>query len=132
MKGIFNLTDEGDISDYLGIKDTKLTNGHISLTQPHLINTIFSDLNFAKNTKAKDIPTVSASILLRDLEGEPFEEHWDFRSIVGKLNFSESPLNQTLPMQFINAPAFQQGLKNLMLTLYGRLSGVSMGPKTKE
>ena len=81
-KGIFNLTDEGDISDYLGIKDTKHTNGHISLTQPHLIDTIITDLNFAKNTKAKDIPAVSASILQRDLDGEPFEEHWDFCSIV--------------------------------------------------
>ena len=74
-KGIFNLTDEGDISDYLGIKVTKFTNGQISLTQPHLIDTIITDLTFAKNTKAKDVPAESASILQKDLDVEPFKEH---------------------------------------------------------
>ena len=89
MKKIFNLTDEGDISDYLGIKVTKLPNGSISLTQPHLIDIILSDLNFAANTKSKEIPAVSSAILQRDIDGDPFEEHWDFRSIIGKLNFLE-------------------------------------------
>ena len=37
MGGIFNLQDEGDISDYLGIKVTHLPNGKITLAQPHLI-----------------------------------------------------------------------------------------------
>ncbi len=32
MKRIFNLTDEGEISDYLGIKVTTQVNGRISLT----------------------------------------------------------------------------------------------------
>ena len=89
MGSIFNLTDEGDISDYLGIKVTKFSDGRISPTQPHLLDIIIADLNFASNTKAKEIPAISSQILQRDLDGDIFQEHWDFRSIIGKLNFLE-------------------------------------------
>ena len=37
LRTCFNIDDEGDISDYLGFKVTKLPDGTISLTQPHLI-----------------------------------------------------------------------------------------------
>ena len=39
MKGIFDLTDKGDILDYLGIKVTKLANSCISLC---IINLLMS------------------------------------------------------------------------------------------
>ena len=78
MGSIFNLTDEGDISNYLGIKVTKFPDGCISLTQPHLIDIIIADLNFASNTRAKEIPAILSQILQRDLEGNIFQEHWDF------------------------------------------------------
>lgn len=107
MKGVFNLTDEEDISDNLGIKVTKLTNSCISLTQSQLIDIIIAALNFARNTKAKDIMAVSASILQLDLDGEQFEGHWDFQSVVGKLNFLRNQHEQILPMPSINAPPFQ-------------------------
>jgi Reverse transcriptase (RNA-dependent DNA polymerase) len=88
MNSIFNLTDEGDISDYLGIKvergDTTVT-----LSQPHLIASILSDLNFASNTKTKGVPALSSSILQRDTDGPDFDEHWSYRSVIGKLNFLE-------------------------------------------
>ena len=92
MGSIFNLTDEGDISDYLGIKVTKFSDGRISPTQPHLLDIIIADLNFASNTKAKEIPAILSQILQRDLDGSIFQEHWDFRSIIGKLNFLEKSM----------------------------------------
>jgi hypothetical protein len=89
MKKIFNLTDEGEISDYLGIKVTTQVDGRISLTQPHLIDSVIADLDFKDNTKSKEVPALSSSILQRDLDGAPFKEHWDYRSVIGKLNFIE-------------------------------------------
>ena len=50
MKGFFAMQDEGDISDYLGIKVSKLPNGTIKLAQLQLINSILHDLNYAENT----------------------------------------------------------------------------------
>ena len=36
----FNVTDEGDINDYLGVKVTKHTDRHFELNQPHIIQQI--------------------------------------------------------------------------------------------
>jgi hypothetical protein len=89
LQKTFNLTDEGDLSDYLGIKVSFLPGGKISLTQPHLIATIIEDMKFTNTTKPKLLPACSSSIIQRDLDGEAFDEHWDYRSVIGKLNFLE-------------------------------------------
>ena len=41
------------------------------------------------NSKLKDKAAPSSTILCRDLDGAPFQESWDYRSVVGKLNFLE-------------------------------------------
>jgi hypothetical protein len=42
------------------------------------------------NTKTKDKAAPLSTILLRrDLDGEPFGEKWDYRSVIEKLNFLE-------------------------------------------
>ena len=90
MRSIFNLTDEGDISDYLGIKVTSSpVDSTISLTQPHLIASIADDIGFTNKTKSKGVPASSTVILQRDLDGDDFSEHWSYRSVIGKLNFLE-------------------------------------------
>jgi hypothetical protein len=87
MGSISKLTDEGNESDYLGIKVTKFPDRHISLTQSYLNNIIIADLNFAFNTTSKEIPAISSHILQIDMDSNLFEAHWDFKSIIGKLNF---------------------------------------------
>lgn len=89
LRQSFKLTDEGNIADYLGIKVTRLATGIISLTQPQLIESILRDINFSKNTKSKTIPAVSTHLLQQDSEGDTFNEHWDYRSLIGKVNFLE-------------------------------------------
>ena len=89
MKDSFKLQDKGDISDYLGIKITSLPDGNIKLAQPHLIESILQELKFAGNTKPKQTPAASSIILQRDLDGKDFDEHWEYRSVIGKLNFLE-------------------------------------------
>ena len=85
----FEITDEGDIDEYLGVKVTRLDDGRITLTQPHLIVSIIQDLGFKENTKGKDTPAPSTANLNRDASGEDHNEQWDYRSVIGKLNFLE-------------------------------------------
>ncbi len=84
MKGCFAMQDEGNILDYLGIKVSKLPNGTNKLAQPQLIESILHDLNYAENTKSKPTPALSLVILQQDLDGATFDEHWDYRSVIGK------------------------------------------------
>ena len=83
------MTDEGDISDYLGVKVEKLKNGCIKLSQPHLIQQILSDLGFNERTGTKKTPASVSNKVTRDLLGAPFKEEWHYRSVIGKLNFLE-------------------------------------------
>jgi len=41
------------------------------------------------NTKAVDTPALTTRILQPDTNGRPFNQPWDYRSIIGKLNFLE-------------------------------------------
>ena len=66
----FKVTDEGDLSDYLGVNITYLEGGRIKLSQPHLINQILKYLNFQDHTKPKMTPAASTKILNRDENGE--------------------------------------------------------------
>jgi histone deacetylase 1/2 len=85
----FKLTDEGDLSDYLGVKVDQLPNGTIKLSQPHLIQQVLDDLGFNERTGTKPTPAASTVRLHRDLHGAPFAESWHYRSVIGKLNFIE-------------------------------------------
>ena len=87
----FKVTDEGDINDYLWVKVTKRTDGRFELTQPHLIQQILDDLGFTKTTVEKPSPAPLSKLLSRDLDGPPFDENWDYRAIIGKMNFLEKP-----------------------------------------
>jgi hypothetical protein len=85
----FNLTDEGDLNDYLGVKVDHLPNGHIKLSQPHLIQQVIDDLGFNDRTSTKPTPAASTIKLHRDMHGNGFQEIWSYRSVIGKLNFIE-------------------------------------------
>ena len=114
LKQTFNLTDEGDLSDYLGINVSKLPGGRISLTQPHLIDTIIEDMKFTKNTKAKLLPACSSSIIQRDLDGDAFDEHWDYCSIVGKLYFLEKSTQPDIAYAVHQCARFSSNPKSCM------------------
>ena len=85
----FDITDEGQFSDYLGVKVDHFEGGKSRLSQPHLIQQIISDLGFKANTKSESVPAIPNHILNRDYHGKAFDEPWAYRSVVGKLNFLE-------------------------------------------
>jgi len=83
------VTDEGEIDAYLGVKVRRGQGDSRELTQPHLIQQILDNIGMKPNSKTKDKAAPSSTILRRDLEGDPFVEKWDYRSVIGKLNFLE-------------------------------------------
>ena len=84
------LTVEGDISDFLGVNIDYRMDGTIHLTQPQLINSILKELNLDKpNTKIKRTPAASSKILSAFPDSQPFDGHFHYRRIIGKLNYLE-------------------------------------------
>jgi hypothetical protein len=85
-----NMTDEGDIMDYLVVNVTKLDDGHIKLSQPQLIDQIIKDVNFKSNTEPQSTPAQSNTALLnKDDAGKSQKALWHFRLVIGKLNYLE-------------------------------------------
>jgi hypothetical protein len=82
----FKLKDEGDVSAFLGIQISKdTTNKTITLTQPGLIDQIIKDVNITKSSNGKDTPV--DSILHTDKEGPERIDTWNYRSVIGQLNY---------------------------------------------
>jgi hypothetical protein len=85
-----DLTVEGDISDFLGVKIDYRSDGTIHLTQPQLINSILKELQLDKpGTKIKRTPAASSKILSAFPNSTPFDGHFHYRRIIGKLNYLE-------------------------------------------
>jgi hypothetical protein len=90
IKTKFQLGEEGDLCDYLGIKVTKLLDGTITLTQPHLVDAILKDVNLqSARTTGHSTPALSSVLLHWDIDGAPFDDSFHYRSVIGKLNFLE-------------------------------------------
>jgi Reverse transcriptase (RNA-dependent DNA polymerase) len=90
----FEIEDEGAIDDYLGVKIVKSDkDGTFQLTQPHLINSILEDLQLINHgktaSKTADTPATFENKLHKDVDGPKFDYPWDYRSIIGKLNYLE-------------------------------------------
>jgi hypothetical protein len=85
-----NLTIEGRIDDFLGVNIDRRDDGTIHLTQPHLIDTILKEMRLhSDNVTVKTTPAAVSTILKRESRSEKFDGHFNYRSIIGKLNFLE-------------------------------------------
>ena len=85
----FEIENRGDISDYLGINFDKKPDGRVFLTQPHLIKQIIEDVPLPTHQRDRSTPAASSRILQRDIDGEDFDNSFDYRSVIGKLNYLE-------------------------------------------
>ena len=83
-----DIEDQGELQDYLGVNVMRDSEG-IHLTQPHLIDQIINDVGISPKSPPKSTPAASTVILTADPEGKSFEYTFDYRSVIGKLNFLE-------------------------------------------
>jgi hypothetical protein len=84
------LTLEGKMEDFLGVNIKKEPNGSFHLTQDRLIEQILKEMRLhSDNVKAKMTPAMVSKVLKRMSNSESFDSHFNYRSIIGKLNFLE-------------------------------------------
>jgi len=127
----FNMTDEGDLCDYLGVKVDHLPNGAIKLSQPHLIQQILNDLGFNERTVSKSTPAPSTQKIGRDLHGSPMSEGWNYRSVIGKLNFVEKSTRPEIAYAVHQCARFSSDPKESHATAVKRIAKYLQGTKDK-
>lgn len=89
-KSQLDVSEEGSLEEFLGVKCDKKENGSMELTQEHLINNILDDLGMKINTKCKPTPSRKHIMVSEDMYGKPHEDIiWKFISVIGKLNYLE-------------------------------------------
>jgi hypothetical protein len=82
------LTVEGDLEDFLGVNFDRRTDGTIQLSQSKLTEQILNDLRLkGTSIKTKETPAASSKLLSRHQESEPFDNSFNFRSVIGKLHY---------------------------------------------
>ena len=89
-KAKLNITVEGDLQDFLGVNIERQKDGSIHMTQPHLIDQIVKELGLTKDTvKIKETPASCSKILRRHDDSPDFDNSFNYRSVIGKLNYLE-------------------------------------------
>ena len=79
----FDLTLEGSFSEYLGIQYTKVSDTEIKMTQEGLIKKIMETTGMTECNSNRTPTTKEA--LSSDDHGEPMEDPWNYRSVIGML-----------------------------------------------
>jgi hypothetical protein len=87
------ITVQGSVADFLGVEVTYDSHGMIHLHQCHLVNSILRDLCIEKdNTSVKLTPSPTSKLLSRHSNSTDFDNHFNYRSVIGKLNFLEKSM----------------------------------------
>jgi hypothetical protein len=80
------LQDEGDVNAFLGVQINEDPVTHtITFTLPSLLQQVLHDVGIRANSNGKDTP--ADSILHADPNGPDRVETWNYRSVIGKLNY---------------------------------------------
>jgi hypothetical protein len=88
LKSVFVLTSQGTVGAYLGIDIQKTTQGFIELKQTGLIKKIISACGLQDQSAEHTVP--ANVILTADLTGPPRKNNWNYRSLIGMLNYLAS------------------------------------------
>ena len=83
------ITLEGDLTDFLGLKIQRKNPNEIIFTQPHLIDDVLNDLWLRHAKDGKETPTASSQILTRNDSRMDHDKSFHYRSVIGKLNYLE-------------------------------------------
>jgi hypothetical protein len=110
------ITVEGDLADFLGVNIERKGDGTIHLTQPHLIGQILEDLRMNdESVKPRSTPAASSKILTRHSSSRAFDNSFNYRSIVGKLNYLEKATRSDISFavhqcaRFVSDPKREHG-----------------------
>ena len=90
----FRVTDEGTMEVYLGLQIDSHDDNSFTVSQPFLVDRIIETIRGMKDAKIAKSPAVTTDILTKDVNGTPRKETWNYRSLIGMLNYL---VNCTLP-----------------------------------
>ena len=82
----FDLTDEGDVENFLGVKVEKFPNNQIKMSQPSLIDTAIKMVLLENKSKCHDTPAVNPP-LHEHKDGAERTSTWSYRSVIGILTY---------------------------------------------
>ncbi|KAI2494618.1 hypothetical protein MHU86_19896 [Fragilaria crotonensis] len=141
-KAKLSITVEGDLADFLGVSIDPRTDGTIHLSQPHLIDQILEDLRLnGTNVKSRSTPAASSKLLTRQSDSEVFDNSFNYRSVIGKLNYLEKATRSDIAYavhqcaRFVSDPKKEHGdaVRWLGRYLLGtRDKGTIMQPMTNK
>jgi len=92
------ITIEGSLADFVCVNIQRMKDGKVKMSQPQLAKQICQDLGFKKNTKDTPIPAASSKILKRHQTSEEFDNSFNYRSVIGKLNYYEKWDGKSYPL----------------------------------
>ena len=82
------LQDEGNIENFLGVNITETSDGKYEMKQTGLIKDVLQELGLDHpQTKYDKYTTPAIEVLHADLDKPEFAEEWNYRTLIGKLNF---------------------------------------------
>lgn len=88
ISDIGKITHKPRVEDFLGVKiDRDADSGTVNFTQPHLIDSIISDLGLSENSTHRQIPALVSQVLHSHPDSEPHSAEWKYCSVIGKLNY---------------------------------------------
>ncbi|KAI2497837.1 hypothetical protein MHU86_16671 [Fragilaria crotonensis] len=115
-KAKLSITVEGDLADFLGVSIDRRSDGTIHLSQPHLIDQILKDLRLqGANVKSRSTPAASSKLLTRHSDSESFDNSFNYRSVIGKLNYLEKATRSDIAYavhqcaRFVSEPKREHG-----------------------
>ena len=127
----FELTDEGDVENFLGVKIDKLDQGSFKMSQPALTDTIITALGLNTNTATKQHNTPAISPPLHAApEGAPREEKWSYRSVIGMLIYLSRNTRPDIEYAVHQCAQFQLNPKKIHENAVERIGRYLLGTKT--
>lgn len=125
----FELRDEGEVGDFLGIRIEKGKDNSFILSQTGLIKKVLKE---ASMEECNSSPTpASTTPLFKDKEGDPFDESWDYPVIVGMLMYLATNSRPDIAFAVHQCARFTHSPKSSHATAIKRILRYLQGTKEK-
>ena len=126
----FDLTDEGDVDAFLGVKIEQIENNKFKLSQPELIDRIIATLGLEGESKQHKVPAVSPPLHKHE-EGAPRELSWNYRSVIGMLTYLSRNTRPDLEYAVHQCARFQINPKKAHENAIKRIGRYLLGTRDK-
>ena len=124
------LTDEGDINKYLGVDIFQHNDNTFELRQPFLIDRCLKSMQLKLESNPKKTP-VTKPLLHKDINGDSRKFDWNYRQVIGMLNYLQSSTRPDISMATHQCARFCQDPKALHERAVRHIGKYLLGTKTR-